>query len=903
MLPGKNLSVILTSSMAFWFIFQMVWGNGIGLFVVLCVQMPKESHSSVSNVGHGALARGSGQPLVPLCEPNVEIPDDLKQCGSCNNRCGTKTNPDDLKSPVRSHTCSCDEFCGFHGDCCQDFETFCPDHYDKYLESALLHPFTHKYDDFKCVSLTAGFLTQINTLMIHTCLIDGSECEFTSKLNEDVNTFVPMYDIHRGVHYISGYCAVCNGAKQVIPWGVILNCESLEEENEYVNSGLVNSTETLADITKVGQCTLEYSLSGESRNCTHNVVSGCKESCRNLNLVSLCENGAQDLTLYKEGQFLHTPTDGIYRNPYCALCNGQGNSSTSGMNCGMHFPSDNVDGVVSSPANPGSFSLTLVFDFDPRKGLTVGEHPPPECTMGEVYVPDEDTCRPITCPSGFLLDGSDCIPESYNITAIVTGTFSVKPTIQMIDKVYQDQSHLERSVQEDVSGTMDSFGISHLGLEINAEINYDRNSLKVSSKIRCNCDYTPLFLAEDNNNDQVQKFERSLASKVRKDVIKYLFQNNLRLESVQAYVTSQLSNMSSLGGQQVDCTWLVYQPNETESGNGTITVVSTGKIYTSGMYEVLDEAVIVCETDLVNPVEVVEAVDVALSIITLVCVGISIVCLIIRVILQFFIASFRSRPGRIQLHMTIALLLAFILLIIGPFLSDIPDACTISAILMAYGFLADFTWMNVIAVDTWLVFRPSSAFTRSDDDKSSLKKHYILGWGIPALLVALSIGMNYSDIDERFQPGFGGSRCWYTQRYAMLIYFGIPIGLSILLNIVLYVHTSFNLHKAFKNARSAIKAENYHFAVYVKLFILMGITWIFGFISAFAYQIVVDFIFVTLTSLQGLFLFISFVCNKRVLTEIRKSVKSETSITLSDRRTTSTLVPSRDSHSKSESVV
>ena len=78
----------------------------------------------------------------------------------------------------------------------------------------------------------------------------------------------------------------------------------------------------------------------------------------------------------------------------------------------------------------------------------------------------------------------------------------------------------------------------------------------------------------------------------------------------------------------------------------------------------------------------------------------------------------------------------------------------------------------------------------------------------------------------------------------------------------------------------------------------MGITWIFGFISAFTDEIVIDFIFVILTSLQGLFLFISFVFNKRVLSENRKKTKSETS-----KQTKSTPLPSLNTENASESKI
>ena len=140
--------------------------------------------------------------------------------------------------------------------------------------------------------------------------------------------------------------------------------------------------------------------------------------------------------------------------------------------------------------------------------------------------------------------------------------------------------------------------------------------------------------------------------------------------------------------------------------------------------------------------------------------------------------------------------------------------------------------------------------------------------GIPLLLVTVSFGMNFAGVDEKFRPKFGGFRCWYTQRYAMLIYFGVPVAISLLLNTFFFVTTSWNLRRAFKNSVNPDK--NHHFVVYVRLFIIMGITWIFGFISAFTDEFVVDLTFIILNALQGLFLFVSFVCNRSVLTEIRK---------------------------------
>ena len=831
-----------------------------------------------------------GEVLRPLCGPDAEIPHDLIQCGSCNNRCGTKMNPADLESTRPGALCSCDKFCGFYGDCCQDIRTYCPKDYLGFQEASGQYPFAGTHDDFQCKS----FGTSLRNLVIHTCP-DGSECEFTSVLNEDVNTFVPMYGIHRGVHYISGQCAVCNAARDVRPWHITLNCKPIE--GNITETGVIDSKESLNDVITSGACAIEYSVPDDPRPCyLGDIISTCPSSCENRNLVQLCEYGLQSLT---------TLGWNVYRNVHCAVCNAQTRDTTDSLACGLLIGNLGPQGFPESETadrdfNPGSFSLTLVFDFDPRDGLTIGEHPPPGCRTGEVYVPKEDRCRPITCPSGFVLDGSDCIPEPSNITAVVTGTFSVEPTVQMIDTLYQDQTHLETNIKNNAGKILDAFNVTYNELVLITKFHKKNNSLTTEVTIACNCNFQSL---QQEDESVVKKFEHAYSDLVRREVIHYIFGRNLVLTSITFYIDFQLNNVTVLNlTEHSDCIWLAYAHNDIQSGNGTITVISTGRTYTSGKYEVLDGTVIVCETDFTITKDL-DDTDLALSIITCICVGISIICLIIRIIMQFRITSFKNRPGKLQIQLTLAFLLAFIVLIVGPFLSKIPDACTTAAILMAYGFLAAFIWMNVIAVDTWLVFRPSSAFSHSDEKQQSLTVHCIVGWGIPLLVVTPSIAMNYVDTEhEYWKPEFGGPRCWYTQRYAMLVYFGVPIAVSILVNMCLYIVTCMNLFQAFKDATNVIKAEGYHFGIYVRLFILMGITWIFGFISAFTDEIVVDFIFVILTSLQGLFLFISFVCNKRTMSDIRRRRSSESSSS-SQRRTKIIRVPSHDSSLKNDSKI
>ena len=385
----------------------------------------------------------------------------------------------------------------------------------------------------------------------------------------------------------------------------------------------MNSTESLTDIKETGACDMYYSVTGQRRPCSQeNIISTCPSSCQNQELVSLSESGLQAWTVLR----------GAYRNVYCTVCNNFESATTESLTCG--WQNRIYDTLPDKNLRPfGWFSLTLVFDFDPRKGLTVGQHPEPECSSGEVYVPNEDACRQRTCASRFVLDGSDCIPEPSNITGIITGTLSVEPTNQLIDKLYQEITNLETNVKNNVDKILDTFNIIQYRLDIISIFQHTNESLKTEVGITCNCDFRSLHQDEKG----LQKFQMTFRGQIRKEVIGYLLTRNISLTSVNVDLDFQLTNVTFIQRQNLECTWLVYQLNETEFGNGTVTVFSTRKTYITGMFEVLDEAVIVCEIDLGGPGNGIDDVDFALDVVTIICVGISIVCLVTR--LYFSISS------------------------------------------------------------------------------------------------------------------------------------------------------------------------------------------------------------------------------------------------------------------------
>ena len=273
------------------------------------------------------------------------------------------------------------------------------------------------------------------------------------------------------------------------------------------------------------------------------------------------------------------------------------------------------------------------------------------------------------------------------------------------------------------------------------------------------------------------------------------------------------------------------------------------------MFQIIDDIVTVCEKD--PEVDMNSNTFVKQSLfehaimhpISTACLSISVLALTVRIILQFLITGCRNRPNRLQFQLSMAMLASFVGLLFTPYLADILEACTVLSVCLLYFFTAAFSWMTVIAVDTWIVFRPSAAFLRPDEEGTSLVVHYLCGWGIPVLVPMVTIATNYLDIDGRIKPKLGGTNCLYEDEFAMLSFLGIPLVMLTLVSIFFYVLTAVYLRNALGNSEKA-KTVRRQLNIHVKLLCIMLVTWTFGLTSPFAEDCILDFIFLVLMSLQ-----------------------------------------------------
>ncbi|XP_052098792.1 adhesion G protein-coupled receptor E3-like [Mytilus californianus] len=139
-------------------------------------------------------------------------------------------------------------------------------------------------------------------------------------------------------------------------------------------------------------------------------------------------------------------------------------------------------------------------------------------------------------------------------------------------------------------------------------------------------------------------------------------------------------------------------------------------------------------------------------------------------------------------------------------------------------------------------------------------------------LVLFTSNILVSFIDNDYQSiGYGGDLCFIVFKLAAIITFLCPVGIILLSNVIMFAAAVFNIcsspHVSSENV-SHEKKNN--IVIYFKLFAITGCTWLLQFIDAL-FPISMFTVLISMCNLlTGIFIFMSYICNERVL-ELYKS--------------------------------
>ena len=290
--------------------------------------------------------------------------------------------------------------------------------------------------------------------------------------------------------------------------------------------------------------------------------------------------------------------------------------------------------------------------------------------------------------------------------------------------------------------------------------------------------------------------------------------------------------------------------------NGSLVMISNGVVYDEGEFVLENASAVVCQSSIYTDFSA----NSALGITTIILCSISLLCLVCRLILQAIWQKYNSFPGRMQFNLVLALALAIVFLLLSPLASGVDKVCITLGVLKYFAFLASFVWMTCVAGDTWWALGRSRACQHAPE-VPSLLWYLLIGWLIPSIMAITLLSIDLSKAETRFAPRFGGSSCWMTQKLPLILFFFVPVFVNVTLNIGFFLLTVRLLKTAFHESNALRKSNNIHhpWKVYLKLFIIMGLAWLIGFVAIWVDSVVVWFLFVILNASQGMFLIMAFV--------------------------------------------
>ncbi|KAL3202459.1 hypothetical protein MRX96_042492 [Rhipicephalus microplus] len=138
----------------------------------------------------------------------------------------------------------------------------------------------------------------------------------------------------------------------------------------------------------------------------------------------------------------------------------------------------------------------------------------------------------------------------------------------------------------------------------------------------------------------------------------------------------------------------------------------------------------------------------------------------------------------------------------------------------------------------------------------------LIAWGAPSVIAGLCAVLNWT-VPPSFplSPRYGRFGCWIGSVGAQAVFFLLPMMLLLLLDLCLYAHIVIHI----RNTSSQMASFDFkgggqrsHMALFVKLALIMGTTWVLGFVGAFVDVVAVDVIVIVLVGLQGVYLFFGF---------------------------------------------
>ncbi|KAH9519002.1 hypothetical protein Btru_008880 [Bulinus truncatus] len=794
----------------------------------------------------------------------------------------------------------CNEPACFSCDCdtdCSIYDTCCP----RMLNSSFTEPVKTIYahlpdaERFICGNLPYDSLA-VNYFLISDC--DSKFSEDRSVVDQcrnpetkTMDDITPYLDVYYGIVYKNKFCALCNGysvpdtdtianvtsinnsVKIASPWSVNVSCRHFQ--NVYHFTSEYEFVTAVFNTTTDG-CEVRLSPPASHfapKKCEVSEQATKKAECAKTDLVS--ENFyCQNLTRRYHGF-------DNYPNIFCYLCSVE----STLMRCGCaNILARKITIVVQEPPPPMYPPISLLLGVSKR-------HFRITCLNG--FSDDKGECKKASCSPGKIIT-----PEGHCVTALnaIRGLgYKLAMTLRPVNDVALTIPDIERchseidnklryegnEVELETLVTMATSSDSHYKIysyHITAYIVADRNKTRD--------EFERLMLQMTTSTWEIAAGEKNLTLKP----LSFVHESSFNFSNAANFTI--LRNKTSFAGYSsiwslkesfIDMTYSLVCPH-VKVNVSKITVVDwevnisfeyDGRSYSvqSGpdISFVKGRVHICLDRFKMITKESESFLGIILYYFQVVCLSLSVACLILCLVTYFLFTSLRSLPGLNNISLCVSLATAQATLLVtveygvrGHLTSGF---CLFNAMLLHFSWLASFAWMSACCIHMFLAF--TSFNLHKNVGTSDRRRHFrycLYGYGSPALIVILTLTLNVA-MTSGASIGYVDDICFLDSRTSILtvvLSLLVPLCVMVISNGVLFTLTLREMVQVAKIQKSASRTERQGVMTYVKLSTLTGISCVVSAAGVWLDNDILQLITCPLMALQGVFIFFSFIVNKRV---------------------------------------
>ncbi|CAL1291307.1 unnamed protein product [Larinioides sclopetarius] len=346
----------------------------------------------------------------------------------------------------------------------------------------------------------------------------------------------------------------------------------------------------------------------------------------------------------------------------------------------------------------------------------------------------------------------------------------------------------------------------------------------------------------------------------------------------ETYNVSFTSDDGLKGNLSRDCLLIALNDDEfVRYPNESIYVPRYDKVYESTNYHTRDGKTLVCShfgyaSDENKFYEV-------MGYLTLIGLGISMLSLFLHFVMFWIVPDLQNLSGKCLVSLCVVLFIAYASYIVGASTSLSKPSCALVGFLKYYFFQSSFFWMAVIAYDVWRTLKMATTELRVSSGKQLQRFviYSLFSWGMPLSLTGILALAEFTDsFPVIYRPGFASPNCWFLKRRSLATFFFGPLVAIMLMNVILFFSSSrMILMTTQSSVKQQSQAQRRNFKLYLRLALLMGLTWIVGVVASYADVQLLWYLFCALNTFQGVFICIAFTFSSKVLKYLRDRLRKK----------------------------